>query len=210
MTRRPKREKHSLSPARKVRRQRPPLLIICEGQKTEPVYFTAIRQHWRLASVQVLRGGKYGSVPKKLVEQANELKTRDETLEQVWCVFDHEGQYKHPSFDEAIQLAQNYGLNTATSNPSFELWLLLHHEYTARAFMCADEALQALKKHMPKYMKGRLEFADRGFLLKHIEKALDHAGKLRKENEAHQRNCPATDVDLLVHTLKQISDIDDD
>lgn len=50
------------------RDRRPRVLIVCEGEKTEPYYFKDLAHHYRLSGVKVL--GASGLDPKKLVEKA--------------------------------------------------------------------------------------------------------------------------------------------
>jgi hypothetical protein len=40
--------------------------------------------------------------------------------------------------------------------PSVELWFLLHYQYTTQSFQNATEALNALKKHMPRFEKRKV------------------------------------------------------
>lgn len=60
-------------------------------------------------------------------ETASESARRndDENIryDEVWCVFDRDD---HERFDDACQMARGNGFKLAVSNPSFELWLLLH------------------------------------------------------------------------------------
>jgi hypothetical protein len=40
--------------------------------------------------------------------------------------------------------------------PSIEFWFLLHYQYTTESFQNATEALNALKKHMPRFEKRKV------------------------------------------------------
>ena len=70
--------------------------------------------------------------------------------DQVWCVFDRDD---HPHFDEAIKMARDNGLDLAVSNPSMELWLLLHFRDNP-GMQHRREVRRMLKEHVPKYDKG--------------------------------------------------------
>jgi len=63
---------------------------------------------------------------KNLAESEAE-KEGDENLkyDSVWAVFDVDD---HPNIPTAIQMARDNSINLAVSNPSFELWLLLHYQ----------------------------------------------------------------------------------
>lgn len=109
------------------------MLVVCEGEITEPLYFKEFSQWCRNPRVEVRLEGPSG-VPLTLVGRAKELKRKaeedariekDDNLlyEEVWCVFDVD---EHPNVVAARQLAKDNGLRLAMSNPCFELWLLLH------------------------------------------------------------------------------------
>jgi sugar/nucleoside kinase (ribokinase family) len=111
--------------------------VLCEGERTEPDYINALsRQHdvREIAAVRInLDHGSFGSVPMTLVRRAVALRRRsieeNDEIDEVWCVFDVEwpgSGENHPGLREAVHLARANGVHVAVSNPSFELWLILH------------------------------------------------------------------------------------
>lgn len=142
-------------PRRDPRRR---FLIICEGERTEPGYFRALRVKFRaIADLKIEPGG---ATPKTLVDRAVTKKKeaerearsqRDRFLryDEVWCVFDID---EHPHLDDARQKAQAHGIGLAISNPCFELWALLHFQEQS-AFVERQEVRTRLKKHLPDYEK---------------------------------------------------------
>lgn len=109
------------------------LLVVCEGEVTEPEYLEGFRRWCRNPRVEVRVEGPAG-VPLSLVTKARDLKNRaerdaeserDENLryDEVWCVFDVD---EHPRVNDARRLAKDHGLRLAMSNACFELWLILH------------------------------------------------------------------------------------
>lgn len=74
--------------------------------------------------------------PLSLVDRARadirERKRRNAALEfdEIWVVFDID---KHPHVNQAREEARQSNVQTAISNPCFELWLLLHLEEHNRA-----------------------------------------------------------------------------
>ncbi len=133
------------------------VLIVCEGQVTEPHYFNQLRHLERCPVALKLHGG---AVPKTLVEMAVKMKKesgaragrkRDQNLryDHVWCVFDVDA---HPSIADALQQARDNGICTAVSNPCFELWALLHFQDQTKSV--TRQVVQSLcRKHMPGYAK---------------------------------------------------------
>ena len=138
---------------------KPLILIVCEGRITEPEYFDGF---WRAChNLRVtVRVSKDHGVPKTLVGIAKEIKNEaqsrakweaDDNLafDSVWCVYDVD---EHPRLHEAREMAEANGLETAISNPSFELWLLLHFK-DSPGMQHRDAILTMLKQHDPEYDK---------------------------------------------------------
>ena len=90
------------------------------------------------------------------------------------------------------------------SNPSFEVWYLLHYEYSTRSYMNADAVIRELKKHYQGYEKTSDMFP---LLKDKMDKAIGRAERLENYHNAeeHQHpdvNCnPYTDVHKLVKLL---------
>ncbi len=53
---------------------------------------------------------------------------------------------------QALDLAQAQRINLAVSNPSLELWYLLHFQ-EQQAYIHRDKAVEELRKHVPQYQK---------------------------------------------------------
>lgn len=98
---------------------KPLILIVCEGENTEPSYFN----QFKLSSAEIIPIGEgYNTV--SLVERANKF-AQDAKYDQVWCVFDKDDN-SDEIFNRAIELAASYGFGVAYSNQAFEYWLILH------------------------------------------------------------------------------------
>lgn len=104
-----------------TREEIPTILIVCEGENTEPSYF----EQFRLRSAKIKPVGE-GYNTKSLVERAIELRAESD-YEQTWVVFDKD-DFPAQNFHDAIQMAQQEGFGVAWSNQSFEYWLLLHFD----------------------------------------------------------------------------------
>ncbi len=138
---------------------KPLILIVCEGQNTEPQYFRGLSNDCRNPRVRIEVAREHG-VPKTLVEAAKQHKQRsraeasrenDSNLlyDSIWCVFDVD---EHPHIPDAEQMARDNGIELAISNPCFELWLLLHFR-DQPGMHHRDVIRQLLKKHDPAYDK---------------------------------------------------------
>ena len=99
--------------------EKPSILIVCEGENTEPSYFN----QFRITSAKVTSLGEgYNTV--SLVYRAFELAQKG-NYDQVWCVFDKD-DFNDNDFNSAIQIAEANNFGVAYSNQSFEYWLILH------------------------------------------------------------------------------------
>lgn len=138
---------------------RPIMLIVCEGENTEPQYFEQFAHHHRNSRVRVKVAEETG-VPLSLVQVAKRymhgaareaIRQHDENLaiDSVWCVFDID---EHPNVPQAKQMARDSGIGVAVSNPCFELWLLLHLR-DSPGMQHRHNIQRALKSYIPEYDK---------------------------------------------------------
>ena len=102
------------------------VLIVCEGEKTEPYYFKDLMNVEKLSSVNISVISGEGSDPVSVVNTAiKEQKKQEKYLpfNTVYCVIDRD---KHPNFNQAIDKANANGIKIIASYPSFEYWYICH------------------------------------------------------------------------------------
>lgn len=109
------------------------ILIVCEGEKTEPNYFKGFPVPKDIRQIYGI-----GMDPLRLVQEAVNLQRsyrREHGYDygQVWCVFDRD-EVSLERFRQALQLARTSNFQIAYSNPAFEIWYLLH-------FRCSDRPM---------------------------------------------------------------------
>ncbi len=95
------------------------MLIVCEGENTEPSYFDQLK--FKSATIETVGEG-YNTV--SLIKRA-EFFAQENSYDEVWCVFDKDN-FSDYSFNKAITMAEKKGFNVAYSNQAFEYWLILH------------------------------------------------------------------------------------
>jgi hypothetical protein len=198
------------------------LLIVCEGEKTEPNYLRAIQRQYRLSTthVQVLHS-QSGTDPaqvlahaRKLFEQGDMIKgLTPRAFDRLVVVFDRD---QHVGYHAALGQAQ--GLNggklrndegqavpvdVVASVPCFELWLLLHFE-DVNAPLHRTEALDRLKVHLPGYDKGGSDHWAAS--QPHLPLATQRAQALAAASSAHDGQQPYTDMHTLVQRLIRLKD----
>jgi hypothetical protein len=184
------------------------ILIVTEGEKTEVLYFKALREALRLTKELVKVTSGKGTDPENLIKEAIRLKrerrreaaqsTDTPAFEEVWCVLDSEGTTRVENLEKAMAAAEREDIRLALSRPCFEFWLLLHFEYTTRFFPNCKAAGQDLEKHLPHYEKNSLPW-DR--LFPQLAQAVENTQRIRRHHQTAGSHEPATDVDLLVRKL---------
>lgn len=134
-----KKKREKLQKRRKEERTPKPnsFLIVSEGEKTEPYYFSGLAEYINnkygdgIKNKPIIEPRGEGRCTVSLVQKAAEIVSRSKIkYEHVWVVFDKDD---FNDFDDAIELAEEYGFNVAWSNQSFEYWIFLHFNYSDSA-----------------------------------------------------------------------------
>lgn len=126
-----KRKQANLSRKSKKKLVLPYILIVCEGEKTEPNYFKTFKQKCKqMINVEVFGEGKN---TESLVNETISIRNRMQRelnikFDQVWCVFDKDS-FGDEIYNKAFELCENSKINFAYSNECFELWYLLHFNF---------------------------------------------------------------------------------
>ena len=115
--------------------QREFILIVCEGTKTEPLYFEAIKENFpkKVLNTFNIDVKGTGTSTLKIIEIAEELrkqakKIHNRIYDHVWAVFDRDS-FPVVDFNNAIFKSKQFDINCAWSNEAFELWYVLHFQY---------------------------------------------------------------------------------
>lgn len=200
---------------RKKAKQKPydVVLIVCEGEKTERNYFFGLREELRLSSanIKVVNNPK-GTDPLNIVDFAiNEYAKDRAYYDRIYCVFDKD---KHTTFNAAVGKAKNtrlkkkITLHAITSIPCFEIWLLLHYEYTTRSFCAAGNdsncalVVSKLKTHIPDYEKGNPDIFEK--VKSKLDAAISNAKSLEIFHQNSGTDNPSTKVHELIEYLQNL------
>lgn len=172
---------------RKVRKQKSKILIAAEGKnKTEKTYFSNFEDGKKTYNITYARGNNTDPLKlvKMLIKEIDELKLDLQDDDVAYCIFDTDvDPNKNKIIEEAIQLARKNNIKIITSSPCFELWFLLHYDYTT-ANMDSEEVIKRLKEYYPKYEKNINIYPD---IIKEIDLAIDRAKKLEKYQTDNNR-----------------------
>ncbi|MDD5091790.1 MAG: RloB family protein [Candidatus Wallbacteria bacterium] len=187
------------------------ILIVCEGEKTEPNYFNAFQSHEEKRSAKWIlevEGPGYNS--DSLVREAKRLfkdKGLDKKSDVCWVVFDRDNVPKE-NFNRAFALAARSDIRTAFSNEAFELWYLLHFNYYDTGMSRSQYSDKLCELLEEKYFKNSDKMYEK--LLPRQGAAIKNAKKLmasRWEKDGRKSNAesdnPSTSVHLLVEELNK-------
>ncbi|HUQ55387.1 RloB family protein [Lentzea sp.] len=162
------------------------VLVVCCGQ-TEQAYPDGVK---RLSEPVTVKAVVEVGSPEQLVRHAVKPRQNDrDGFDEYWCVVDVD----EFDIDAAVAAAEVAGISLAVSNPCFEVWLTLHFADCTAGIASPKAAADKLRKHMPGYAKGTLDFAA---LAGTVQKAVERAKALKAGN-------PSTDVWRLAEVLLQ-------
>lgn len=205
--RRPARSAAHKQPARR-------LLVVCEGEVTEPAYLRGYERHVRNATLK-LEIPNLGSErdPLRLIRHAQRLskeatkrarKENDRFLayDEVWCVFDID-ENPDARIRETAQLAAAHGIELAVSNPCFELWLLLHFQESPGA-----QHRHAVQRMLGTYIPGYNKHLDFAVVEPGLADAARRARRLdsEAEEEGETGRNPSTGVYRLAESISRKED----
>lgn len=179
----------------------PRILIVCEGEKTEPDYFKFLRNKFRLNVADVEVRGDGGSSPKSVYEFALELYNKSKkgvVYDMVFCVYDQDEFSKHAEVKNKIDQQKAFSL--IFSNPCFEIWYLFHFVNSTKPYTKKGRktASQQVKSDIEKILKNFQEnYLD--ILFERINVAITNA----KNSEKQGIENPYTNVYELVEELSK-------
>ena len=186
------------------------VLIVCEGEKTEPNYFSELKKTFRLSNANVRICGR-GSDPLSVVNFAIETFRWEPEFDRVYCVFDRD---RHTTYDAALDRVRRTRLGKGSrifaipSIPCFEFWLLLHFMYTTRPFdappgdSICSRVIEELKKHLPAYKKGDHDIFNK--MQDSLNDAITNASRVQQFHQTSGTDNPSTLVHSLVEYLRDL------
>lgn len=112
-----------------TRSKRVYFLIVCEGVKTEPNYFKAIRNDFPIGTIAIVDIEGTGKNTLSIIDECLSLRDKSfKKYDRIWAVFDRDS-FPAVNFDNAINKAEANNIRCAWTNEAFELWFLLHFQY---------------------------------------------------------------------------------
>jgi RloB-like protein len=192
-----------------VRNQNETILIICEGNKTERIYFNDLRLHGSY-NVKIICPNTNVQDPVNLIKEAiikkDEYDISIEDGDSVWCLFDRDNNLQE-QIQKALKESKKHDIKILFSNPSFELWYLLHFDYTT-AYLENRTLLQRLSQYISSYSKSESYYNK---LNSYQKQAIDNAKKLFNYHKEEGRELyhintnPITNVYEIIEYLENVS-----
>lgn len=191
----------------RTKEKRERILIVCEGEKTEPNYFRSFEKNLPKGVVELKiygEGDNTINVVESAIQRRDVALNRGLAFDQVWAVFDRDS-FPAERFNEAVFLANRENIFCASSNEAFELWYLLHFEFYNTAISRMDYVTR-LKRFLGKnYQKNTPEMFELLRKMGDQAKAINWARQLEKRfdgtNPAAEN--PSTKVYKLVESLNR-------
>jgi len=200
------------------------VLIVCEGEKTEPFYFEEMRIHLDLDSANIKVDGSCDSSPKSVVEYGQELFIKERVnagnYDRVFCVFDRD---QHETFDYALDKInsinfelKNEGYSEGDvfmairSIPAFEYWFLLHFIPSTKPYShletksVGDQVIDDLKTYLPNYEKKQKGIYKYSIDNELIDAAKAHSKRIFENSKSTGDINPSTNVHDLVEYLEKL------
>jgi len=150
------------------------------------------------------------------LKRARDELRNDPGWDEIYCVLDHDGRDSAVGKLEAGLAAINRKrastqVEMTLSDPCFELWLLLHFEFSDRPYTslrggrsACQNVIEQLQRHIPEYRKNTTGYLK--LVKDRVEKALANADQLnRLPKETRPRGPPYTNVSRLVARLLELA-----
>ncbi len=184
------------------------ILIMGEGV-TEYNYFNDMRKLFRGMGINVILEKPKGSAPISIVDSLLNFCENNEDIDYAYPVFDRD---EHPSFDAALDKLRRYKPSASaksnpvfkaiTSEPCFEIWLIIHFIYSTKSYARigtkspADNVLEDLLKEFPKYSKSMTNLFT--VLNPKLSTAVTNSTRLSTYNSKTSNSNPSTNMHELI------------
>lgn len=154
--------------------------ILGEGI-TEREYFKSLKKHSNLSFKFKPEIPKHSDIH-SIVKKAKNLK---EVFDIVFCIIDLDRILANPKEKQKYYnlKAKNKELIFIENNPCFEIWFLLHFEFSTREYASCESLIYILKKNIPDYKKSESYLAKKDlyfYLEGQLSKAFDNSIHLEK------------------------------
>lgn len=200
------------------------ILIITEGEKTEPFYLEKLCHKLGLKckistdynNTYLIKIVNIGEDPSQIIARVQKELIKNKTKKnwnKIFCVFDRDTHQHFSDAKDKIHTLnstyQQYGqeIIPIISCICFELWFILHFHYTTKQYSCFADLLPDLKRCnsiFSNYEKKDCSFFEK--ILPKLKTAYKNAQQLRTARN-NKETSNYTDVDILIqHLVREVSE----
>ena len=137
---------------RKKRNLKKTVAIIGEGI-TELKYFESLKKHENISNIKLKPELPKHPDINSIIKKAN--KSLQNGFDTVFCIIDLDRIFSNSTEEQNYyRFKKEYPkIEFIENNPCFEIWFLLHYEYSSREYNSCNQLISKLKKHIPDYEK---------------------------------------------------------
>jgi hypothetical protein len=190
--------------------------IFCEGRRTEPEYFSALKRRYSNTLIRISAVGACGD-PAQVVAKAKskldslpksqkfEKVSSFEEGDEVWAIFDRD-EHDRSRFEDAVKACLQSDIGLGLSNPCFELWLALHEE-DFNKLMNSSQMQKYYKRRRPEYNENSGKCPNFDEIIDRLEKAEERAERMleQRKKEGDENGLPSTTVGRLTFRIRDAS-----
>ena len=190
------------------RKLKPVYLIIAEGKnKTEVLYLSHFQDQEKSYSIRFVKAGyktDADSLYNALIDKWKKLDLSAKNGDLGFVILDIDNDpLKAQKISALAQNNTNTEVSFVVSNPTFEVWLLMHFMYTTKQYKDGNTVIKELRRYLPNYEKNRDCFEDCKDKIKEAVKNSITIAEYYADNEWPSIECnPRTDMGYLVECLE--------
>lgn len=190
------------------RKLKPVYLIIAEGKnKTEVLYLSHFQDQEKNHSIRFVKAGyktDADSLYNALIDKWKKLDLSAKNGDLGFVILDIDNDpLKAQKISALAQNNTNTEVSFVVSNPTFEVWLLMHFKYTTKQYKDGNTVIKELRRYLPNYEKNRDCFEDCKDKIKEAVKNSITIAEYYADNEWPSIECnPRTDMGILVACLE--------
>lgn len=189
---------------RNTRQEHELIIVGVEGNnKTERHYLECLERTFKKVHFVFADGND--TDPARIVSNTVNKIKKVKNIDFAICLFDMDfGEERKEQFLKAKKIAEKSKIILITSNPCFEIWFLLHFEYSTKQFTSSDDLLSTLRKFDKDYAKNKCNFLIYKNLINEAVKNCKKLDKYHLENSNNSNiefNNPRTDMYKLIEKL---------
>lgn len=188
-------------------RERKSIVVIgCEGKnKTEKIYLRNYSSRKCILKFSTGNATDPVGMAEDLIRFIKNEDINKKYGDKIYLLIDMDvNQHKQQQVMQAKKMCDEYGIEIIISNPTFELWYILHFEYTTKTYQSSQEVKKDVKTKIRDYTESMNVFP---IIKKQTMLAIENSKSLEKYQEENgqyifNENCkPYTGIYKVVEEL---------